>query len=325
MRVLNAATVRRLLSMQQCIEIMDSAMRAVSSGSVSTPPRTFVPLTDPDTHLGLMPGSAPELPAYGAKIISLHPGNKTRQQPVIQGFVALFDGETGTPVAIIDGATVTAIRTAAASALATRALAREGATNHGVLGTGVQAETHIEAIACVRDIGAVRVWGRDMKRTRCFADDQSRRFGLEVIAVESAAEAVACDIVSAVTGATDPVLEGAWLSPGAHVNLVGGHKPTAREADSDAIARSSVYVDLLASARAEAGDILIPVEEGRIGWRDVVGEIGQVLAGEVVGRVDDTQITLYKSLGIVAQDLFVANYLFAAATAADAGTIVKLS
>jgi len=325
MRVLNAATVRRLLSMQQCIEIMDSAMRAVSSGSVSIPPRTFVPLTEPDDHLLLMPGSAPELPAYGAKIISLHPGNKARQLPVIQGFVALFDSETGAPVAIIDGASVTAIRTAAASGLATRALARETASSHGVLGTGVQAETHIEAIACVRDIRVVRVWGRDMQKARSFADDQSRRLTLDVSAVESAAEAVACDIVSAVTGATDPVLEGAWLSTGAHVNLVGGHKPTAREADSDAIARSSVYVDLLASARAEAGDILIPVEEGRIGWHDVVGEIGQVLEGEVASRVDDTQITLYKSLGIVAQDLFVANYVFEAATAADAGVIVKLT
>lgn len=325
MRVLNAATVRRLLSMQQCIEIMDSAMRAVSSGSVAITPRTFVPLTEPDAHLLLMPGSAPELPAYGAKIISLHPDNKARELPVIQGFVALFDSETGAPVAIIDGATVTAIRTAAASGLASRALARENASSHGVLGTGVQAETHIEAIACVRDIDVVRVWGRDMKKARNFADDQSRRLALDVIPVESAAEAVGCDIVSAVTGATDPVLEGAWLSPGAHVNLVGGHRPTAREADSDAIARSSVYVDLLASARAEAGDILIPVKEGRIGWRDVVGEIGQVLAGEVAGRVDDTQITLYKSLGIVAQDLFVANYLFEAATAADAGMNVKLT
>ena len=311
--------------MQQCIEIMDSAMRAVSSGSVSIPPRTFVPLTERDDHLLLMPGSAAELPAYGAKIISLHPGNNARKLPVIQGFVALFDSETGTPVAIMDGATITAIRTAAASGLATRVLARESASSHGVLGVGVQAETHIEAIACVCDISVVRVWGRDIGKARNFAHDQSQRFGFDVIAVESAAEAVGCDIVSAVTGATDPVLEGAWLSPGAHVNLVGGHTPTAREADSDAIARSSVYVDLLESARAEAGDILIPVAEGRIGWRDVVGEIGQVLAGEIAGRVEDKQITLYKSLGIVAQDLFVANYLFEAATAADAGTTVKLT
>lgn len=325
MRVLNAATVRRLLSMQQCIEIMDAAMRAVSSGSVSMPPRSFVPLTDPDAHLLLMPGSAPELPAYGTKIIGLHHGNKARHLPVIQGLVALFDSETGTPVAIIEGATVTAIRTAAASGLATRALARTSASSHGVLGTGVQAATHIEAIACVRDIGEVRVWGRDRVKARSFADDQSRRFGLDVTAVESAAEAVGCDIVSAVTGAREPILEGACLSPGAHVNLLGGHTPTEREADSDAIARSSVYVDVLASAHAEAGDILIPVAEGRIGWRDVVGEIGQVLAGEVAGRIDDTQITLYKSLGTVAQDLFVANYLFEAATAADAGVTVKMS
>jgi ornithine cyclodeaminase len=311
--------------MRKCIELMDTAMRAVSSGSVSIPPRTFVPLTESDAHFLLMPGSAPELPAYGAKIVSLHQGNKARQLPVIQGLVALFDSETGTPVAIIDGAEVTAIRTAAASGLATRALARTSASSHGVLGTGVQAATHIEAIGCVRDIGEVRVWGRDTNKARSFADDQARRFGLDVTAVESAAEAVGCDIVSAVTGATEPILEGAWLSPGAHVNLLGGHTPSDREADSDAMTRSSVYVDVLASARAEAGDILIPVEEGRIRWSDVVGEIGQLLAGEITGRVDDNQVTLYKSLGTVAQDLFAANYLFEAATAADAGTTVKLS
>jgi len=300
-------------------------MRAVSSGSVSIPPRTFVPLTNPDDHLGLMPGSSPGLPAYGAKIITLHPGNAIRQSPVIQGFVALFDSDTGTPVAIIDGASVTAMRTAAASGLATRVLARADASSHGVLGTGVQAETHIEAIACVREIGVAKVWGRDLGKTRHFAAAQSQRFGFDVVAVEHAADAGNCDIVSAVTSASDPVLEGTWLSPGAHVNLVGAHTPTTREADSDALARSSIYVDLLASARAESGDVLIPVEEGRIHWRDVVGEIGQVLTGDIAGRVDAAQITLYVSLGIVAQDLFVANYLLDQATAADVGTTVKLS
>jgi ornithine cyclodeaminase len=325
MRVLNAADVRRLLSMQQCIEIMESAMRAVSAGSVSIPPRTFVPLTNPDDHLGLMPGSAPGLPAYGAKIISLHRGNAARQLPAIQGFVALFDSDTGTPVAIIDGASVTAIRTAAASGLATRVLAREDASSHGILGTGVQAKTHVEAIASVRETDLVRVWGRDRKKAQRFAADQSRRLGLDVVAVESAAEAVSCDVVSSVTGASEPVLEGAWLSPGSHVNLVGAHTPETREADSEALARATIYVDLLASAQAEAGDILIPVAQGRLRWGDVAGEIGQVLTGAVAGRDSDSQITLYKSLGIYAQDLFVANYLLDQASAADVGTRVELS
>lgn len=325
MRVLNAADVRRLLPMQKCIEIMESAMRAVSSGATSTPPRTFVPLTNSGDHLGLMPGSAAGLPAYGAKLISLHRGNAVRQLPAIQGFVALFDSDTGTPAAIIDGASVTATRTAAASGLATRVLAREDASSHGVLGTGVQAESHVEAIACVREIDLVRVWGRDRKKAQRFAADQSRRFDIDIVAVESVSDAVSCDIVSSVTGASEPVLEGAWLSPGAHVNLVGAHTPETREADSEALARSTVYVDLLASARAEGGDILIPIAEGRIRWRDVAGEIGQVLTGAIGGRSNATQITLYKSLGIVAQDLFVANYLLDQATAADAGTVVELN
>jgi ornithine cyclodeaminase len=314
-----------MLPMQKCIEIMESTMSAVSSGRVSIPPRTFVPLTDPEDHLGLMPGSSQDLPAYGAKILTLHPGNKNKQLPVIQGFVALFDGDNGIPVAIIDGASVTAIRTAAASGLATRVLARDNASSHGVFGTGVQAETHIEAIASVREIGIVRVWGRDRQKTQRFAADQSQRFGFDVVAADTAAEAGGCDVVSTVTGAAEPVLAGAWVSPGAHINLVGGHEPASREADSEAIVRSSVYVDLLASAQSEAGDILIPVAEGSLRWRDVAGEIGQVLTGEIAGREDESQITLYKSLGIVAQDLYVANYLLEAATAADAGTTVELN
>lgn len=325
MRVLSAADIHRLLPMKQCIEIMDSAMRAVSSGNFSIPLRMFIPLADSNAHLGLMPGSIPNLPVYGAKIISLHPGNPASGVPAIQGFVALFDKETGTPAALVDGAAITAIRTAAASALATRVLARCDASSHGVFGTGVQAATHIEAIACVRDIDSVLVWARDMHKAKQFAVLQSERTGLDVSATQSAEKAASCDIVSTVTGATEPVLEGTWLMPGAHVNLVGAHTPTTREADSETLRRASIYVDLLESARIEAGDILIPIEEGSICEQDIVGEIGQVLARDIGGRNNDEQITLYISLGIVVQDLFAASYVLDAAETIDAGTTVSLS
>jgi ornithine cyclodeaminase len=242
----------------------------------------------------------------------------------VQGYVSLFEHDTGTPVALIEGSSVTAIRTAAASGLATRELARQDARTHGIFGTGVQAVTHIDAVSCVRDIGTVIVWGRDPGKTRHFAARQSERTGLEVTATDDPAEAARCDVVSTVTAATEPVLRGEWLQPGAHVNLVGAHTPGAREADTDAIRRSRVYVDLMESAMHEAGDLLMPIAAGAIDKSHILGEIGRVLDGTVTGRTGARDITLYKSLGIVAQDLFAGAHIYARALADGAGVEVDL-
>ena len=295
--------------MPACIGVLDRAMRAVSRRDVSAPPRLFAPLYDDSGTLGLMPGSAKGLDVYGAKIISLHPGNPAKGRPAIQGFVALFDFETGEPVGLIDGAEITAIRTAAASGLATRELARANAKTHGIFGTGVQAVSHIDAIAAVRDIEQVVVWGRDREKTRRFCVEQAERTGLNIVDSVHASEAGACDIVTTVTAAREPVLQGTWVQPGAHVNLVGAHEPDTREADTALVALARVYVDLKESAFNESGDILIPIEEGAIDRDHVVGEIGEVLDGKVAGRPDDEAVTLYKSLGVVGQDLYAADYV----------------
>jgi ornithine cyclodeaminase/alanine dehydrogenase-like protein (mu-crystallin family) len=324
MRIINRQEVERLLPMAACIDVLADAMRAASGGAVSMPLRMFTPLADDSGSFGLMPGSTLDPPFFGAKVISLLPGNPARGLPMVQGYVSLFDHGTGRPVALIEGASVTAIRTAAASGLATRELARANARTHGLFGTGVQAVTHIDAVACARDIREVVVWGRDAEKTRRFAKEQSARVRADVRATDDPAEAAGCDVVSMVTAATQPVLKGEWLKPGCHVNLVGVHTPTAREADTAAITRSRVYVDLMESALNEAGDLLVPIGEGAIDERHILGEIGQVLAGAVPGRTDESDITLYKSLGIVAQDLFAAAHIYARAADEGAGVEVDL-
>jgi ornithine cyclodeaminase len=324
MRIINRQEVERLLPMAACIDVLDDAMRAASSGAVSMPLRLFTPLADGTGSFGLMPGSMLDPPFFGAKVISLLPGNPAKGLPMVQGYVSLFDHESGKPVALIEGASVTAIRTAAASGLATRVLARKDARTHGIFGTGVQAITHIDAVNCARDIAEILVWGRDPEKTRQFAGQQSERVQRDVRATEDPAEAAGCDIVSTVTAATKPILKGDWLRPGCHLNLVGVHTPEAREADSRAIERSRVYVDLMESAMNEAGDILVPIGEGAIDRAHILGEIGQVLAGEVPGRNGDREITLYKSLGIVAQDLFAAAHIYAQALEEGAGIEVDL-
>lgn len=309
-RIINAEQVRQLLPMSDCIEAMEAAMLAASTGAVALPPRMFTPLIDDSGFLGLMPGSSSELATYGAKIISLHPINPRRGLPAIQGFVALFDHDSGSPIAIIEGAEVTGIRTAAASGLATRLLAREDAGSCGIFGTGVQAVTHIDAMLAVRPVEKFLVWGRDPVKSAAFADAQSQRTGVSVLPVEDPAEAAACDLVCTVTGSAEPILRGSWTKPGAHINLVGAHTLKTREADSELIAKAALYVDLMESCRNEGGDFMIPLQEGVIGEDAILGEIGQLLQGSIAGRSDDRQTTVYNSLGMTAQDLFAARLVY---------------
>jgi ornithine cyclodeaminase/alanine dehydrogenase-like protein (mu-crystallin family) len=222
----------------------------------------------------------------------------------------LFDAVSGAPVALIDGAEITALRTAAASALATELLARPDARTLGILGASVQATTHLQAMALVRNITEVRVWTRSSQKAAQFVAQHAHADAAPLRAVASAEEAAACDVVCVVTGAHEPVIRGEWLRPGSHVNLVGAHTASTRESDTDVIVRSRLYVDSLDSAFSEAGDILIPLAEGAIARSHVVGEIGALLLGRIPGRRDAREITVYKSLGLVAQDLFAAHAVY---------------
>jgi ornithine cyclodeaminase len=180
----------------------------------------------------------------------------------------------------------------------------------GIFGAGLQAETHVDAITAVRPIESVLIWARNHDAAVTFADQQSKRTGLSVKAVADPADAAVSDIICTVTAASEPVLKSEWVQPGTHINLVGSHSLSAREADTALIVNSRLYVDSLASTTAEAGDIMIPVQEGAIDMGHIIGEIGQVASDDLAGRLDDKQITLYKSLGITAQDLFSAAFVY---------------
>jgi ornithine cyclodeaminase len=241
---------------------------------------------------------------------------------MIQGFVALFDQDSGAPVALVDGAVITELRTAAASGLATRELARKDAQSCGILGTGVQAVSHIAAMCAVRSLREIVLWGRDFDKASRLARRQAPVTGLAVRATRDPADAAACDVVCTVTGSASPVLQGDWVRPGAHVNLVGSHTLDTREADTPLLQKSLVYVDSMEAVRNEGGNIMIPIAEGALHERHIVGEIGQLLNGDIAGRTEASAITLYNSLGIAAQDLYAASHVYRRARERDAGARV---
>jgi ornithine cyclodeaminase len=309
LQIIDAERVRKLLPMAECIDVMAEAMKAASGGDVVQPMRTVLPVDDAGGHLFVMPAASRTLGCYGAKLISLTPANAAKGLPAIRGSYLLFESETGAPVALIDASSLTAIRTAAASGLAARLLASPDVSTCGIFGTGVQARTHVDAMRAVRPIREVRIWGRDAGKAKLLAQELSSSAGL-VTAHQDPAEVAACDLICTVTGATRPILKGDWVRPGAHVNLVGAHTLTQREADTDLVRRSEVFVDLLEAAKREAGDVMIPVQEGSVPLDHIRGEIGNVAAGLLAGRTSPDQVTLYKSVGIAAQDLFAARHVF---------------
>lgn len=295
-------------------------MTATSAGAITIPPRLLFDLVDKRGFFAAMPGSS--LQALGSKIVSFLPGNPAQGRPAIGGFVTLFDPESGQPLAIIDGRVVTDVRTAAASGMAARQLARKGATRCGILGAGGQADVHIDAMCAVREIDEVLIWARKPQQARALAERHELRHGIRCRATGDPAEAGACDLICTTTISIEPILKGAWVQPGAHVSLVGSHSLASREADTELILKSRVYVDYLESTLNEGGDIMIPIGEGAIDASHIVGEIGQVLTGEIAGRENDQEITLYNSLGIVSQDLYAALHVLKQAELSGIGTVV---
>ena len=318
-RIINAKEVRELMSMSECIDVVSDAMISASTGTASIPPRHFTSIIDDSSLLGVMPGSSEELNIFGVKLISFYKSNPQKDLPAIQGFVTLFNFENGNPLAIIDAAELTAIRTGAASGLATKLLSRKESRTCGIFGTGVQATAHLEAICAVRSIEEILIWGRDFYKASAFVEKHSEIIDVTIRATESPEEAGSCDIVCTVTGSSIPILKGSWVKQGAHINLVGAHTLSTREADTDLIIKSNLYIDLFESAKNEAGDIMIPVGEGKITKEHILGEIGELLLSQIAGRQDSTQITVYKSLGIVTQDLFAASYVYKKAEESNTG------
>lgn len=321
--VVSPEQVRRALPMPVCIEAIERAMRAVSCGDARVPLRTVMAVPGSANLFAVMPGYLGEPRGLGAKILALYPGNPARGLSSHIGLVTYFDVETGLPLAVMDAAEITAIRTAAASAVATRALSRQDAGVLALLGTGELAATHLEGISHVRQLRAVRVWGRSQEKAHAFVARAREHCGVPVEVCASARAAVeGADIICTVTAAPEPILSGSWLVPGMHINLVGASQRNAREADDEVVTRSRFFVDLRASALAEAGELHHAIQAGLVKEDHIRAELGEVLAGIMPGRASDLDITVYKSLGIAAQDLAAAHVIYERAITEQIGTRV---
>lgn len=303
----DAAAVRAGLDPARLFDAVRAAMIALSDGRVKQNLRSFIGLGEGKTF-ALMPAAFGDQGLFGAKLVSVFADGTGRKAH--EGVVVLFDGRTGAPVCIADAGEITALRTAAASAVATQALARPDARTLAVLGLGRQAAEHIRAIARVRPLDQVRVWGRDLARAEAFTAALSAETGLTIRALARAQQAVAdADIVCTVTTATDPVLFGAWVAPGAHVNVVGSSGPMAAEIDADLVSNSRFIVDHREHVLVHGGEFLRARAAGRIDDAHIAAEIGQVLSGQAPGRRSPDEITVYKSLGHAAQDIAAAGLL----------------
>lgn len=304
MRVLTRREVERALPVADCLEAVEQAMVATSTGEVDLPLRMHLPIRDSAGKLVVMPGMLGPQRVFGLKIVSKFPRPAGDPHGSHVGMVIIFDAGTGLPLAMLEGGMLTEIRTAAASALATRVLSRPESRVLAVLGTGAQAKWHARAIPVVRPIDQIRIWGRSVARATALAEQLRRAHGAELRVAATPAEAVwGADIVCTTTSSTEPVLRGEWLEPGMHLNLVGSAVASTAEVDVECVRRTRFYVDSRTSAAAEAGELRAALAAGAVTAGHVVGEIGEVLAKRAPGRATPDDITLYKSLGIASQDL----------------------
>ncbi|MFI5370375.1 MAG: ornithine cyclodeaminase family protein [Candidatus Eisenbacteria bacterium] len=317
----NEAGVRQLLPMETCVELMRDALTTFARGDAVLPLRSMVRLPDGSGILGLMPGYLGHPRSFGLKVVSVMPGNYGTPYDSHQGVVMLFGLQHGEPLAILDATAITAIRTAAASAAATDALARPDAGDLALIGSGAQGRTHLAAMRAVRTLRRVRVWSRTPANAERFAREETTPPGVRIEVAADAEQAVrGADLVCTTTSAREPVLRGAWLSPGAHVNAVGACFASTRELDTEAVRRSRFFSDSRESCLNDSGDFRIAREEGAITDAHLLGEIGEVFLGRLAGRVSADDITVYESLGIALEDLASAHDIHRRALESGAGT-----
>ena len=327
--VLNGEEVTRLLPMSECIQVMRDALTALARGEALVPLRMIMRVPGASGFVGLMPGYiAPgerRDGALGLKAVLVFPANAERGIETHQGAVLLFEADTGRLSAMMDGAAITAIRTAAVSGVATDLLARPDSVELAILGAGVQARTHIDAIAAVRPLRRVRIWSRNPDRAAALALEQRSRFNFPIEAEAMADAAVrGADIVATVTASAEPILQRGWLKEGVHINAVGSSIPTSREIDTPTMAAARLFVDRRESALAEAGDLLIPMLEGAVKDDHVQAELGDVLIGKNPGRRSPRELTLFKSLGLAVEDVASAAYIVRRARETGTGQTVQM-
>ena len=325
MLVISEAQVRGLLDLDELISALEQAHVQFSAGRVVMPVRLVVPLPEIQGRITSMPAFMSEEKALGIKIISYFRDNPKQRLPPILATISLYSADTGRLEVLMDGVYITAIRTACASAMATKALARPETSVLGVLGAGTQARTHIRALSRVRSIERVLIWSPSHVNAIYVREELEDELGFPIQPQQSAEAVVrSADILTAVTDAAEPILDAEWLKPGVHINAVGSHRPEAREMGGDTVKRATVVVDSLDAINTECGDILLAVKEGAITPDHVHGEIGEVLSGAKPGRTRDDEITMYKSVGIAAQDVAAASLVYRRALEQGVGTEVEM-
>lgn len=320
--ILTHEEVLRLLPMADAIAAMEEAFLSVAGGEAHQPLRSVVRPPQASGLMGLMPSYAAG--SFGVKVVCVFPDNRARGLDSHQGAVLVLSGETGELQAVVDASAVTAIRTPAVSALATRFLARPDAQDMAVLGAGRQGRGHARALALVRSLRRIRVYDLVPERAAAFARDVQAELGLPVEAVTSAEEAVwGADLVVTTTNSREPVLRGDWLASGAHVCAVGASTPLERELDVEAVARASLFADRRESIEAESADYLEAVKSGAIGSDHVRADLADLVSGAHPGRVAADEITLFKSLGLAVEDLAAARRVYELAASEGLGTLVR--
>jgi len=323
--LLSESDVRACLDMPVLIDAMAEALAEFSAGRVTQPVRTVLEVGAEKNYFGVMPASIDGRQAVGMKVVTVYPGNHAKGLTSHLATILLLDHATGGLFALLDGRYITEARTAAVSAVSVRRLARPDATSLAILGSGVQAQSHLEAIRHIRALTDVRVWSPTAAKREQFARDASATHGLPVRACATAADAIrGAGIIVLATASKTPIINDADVADGAHICAVGACRPDQREMPTALVARARVIVDSRIAALKEAGELLIPIGEGAITAAHIAGELGEVINGAARGRTHDTEITIFKSLGMAVEDVVAAQLAVRRATALGLGQQISL-
>jgi ornithine cyclodeaminase/alanine dehydrogenase-like protein (mu-crystallin family) len=298
--------IRNKISMSKAIDMMRSAFLQLSSGGAVVPVRTVIESRDRTGRVLFMPSYSAEFGLFGLKMVSVFHNNEAINLPAIQGKMLLSDGVTGTPLAVLDAEYLTALRTGAASGLATDLLARKNSEVVALFGTGVQAETQLEGVLAVRPIKEIMVFGKTEKRTAAFCEGLRTSLSCTIDAGRPE-DLRRADIICTATTTTEPLFEFDQLKAGVHVNGIGSYKPAMQEIGSSVIVQSTLIVDQREAALSEAGDIMIPIQQGLITADHIHAELGEIISGFRKGRTNESQLTVFKSVGNAIQDLAIAH------------------
>ena len=323
--LLNEDDVRSVLPMPDLIESMRDALAAYSSGRAQQPLRTVLELGEQRAFFGIMPASLGGTRGLGTKLVTVFPSNRDKGLPSHLATIVLLDPETGAVDALMDGRYITEARTAAVSAVSTRFLAKADASTLAIIGSGVQARSHLEAYQHVRQLKEVRIWSPSAHSRQRFVDDMSPSVNIPIRATDTAEHAVrGADLIVLVTSSPTPVIEDAWVGEGAHVVCVGACRPNQQEMPPHLVKRSRLYVDSRAAAVVESGDVVMNVAAGLFDASHIRGEIGELVLGRIDGRQTPRDITVFKSLGMAVEDVVAADLVFRRASESGAGTELTL-